>query len=241
VNGKWECYDKNDYNFRMLYDGWVCKISNGDEGGATIILDDGIFDGYGISLGCWMFGIDGVYGVDTKGSMSGTYTIYDFWDPTRVFYTGNVTGSVDSSSKKLKLGLTTANGIPVFSLSGTRLPDEPTIPGQWMANLSGSASGSFTSLYIDPLQIGSDLYSFTFEFSGSGSITGGSPINIMGCLYLTSKASNKTVYGYYHITGAIDEWGILKGSLNPSSGKLTFTMTSNNGSKYTLGGKKVTP
>jgi hypothetical protein len=169
--------------------------------------------------------------------MSGTYTMYDFWVPTNVLYTGNVTGSVDSSSKKLTLRLTAANGTPVFTLSGKRLPDEPTIPGQWIANLSGSESGSFTSLNIGPLQIGSDLYSFVFGFSGSGSITGGSPINIMGDFYLTSP----TVYGIYQITGAINEYGILTGSLNPSSGKLTFTMTSDTGSKYKLSGKKATP
>jgi hypothetical protein len=238
VNGKWECYDKNDYNFMILYDGWLCRISNGDKGGATLLFDEGVFDGYGFSLGLWVFGIDGVYGVDAKGSMSGTYTIYDFWNPTNVLSTGNVTGSVDSSSKKLKLELTTANETPLFSLSGTRLPDDPTIPGQWTANLSGSASGGLTSLDIAPVQIGSDLYSFYFGFSGSGSITGGSPINISGGFYLAST----TVYGHYEITGAINETGVFTGPLNPSSGKLTFTMTSDDGSKkYKLSGKKVTP
>ena len=237
VNGKWECYDKNDYKFRILYDGWLCKISKGDQGGATMMLDNGVFDGYGISLELGMFRIEGTYSLDLKGGVSGAYAIYEFDNPTNVYYTGNVTGSIDSSSKRMTLRLTTSDGTPVFSLSGKRLPDEPTIPGQWMADLSGSASGSLTSLQIYPYQLGDELYAYVFEFLGSGSLTGGSPINIMGYFYLTSK----TVYGIYQITGAINESGILKGSLNPSSGKLTFTMINLNGDKWTLVGKKTTP
>ncbi len=243
VNGKWECYDKNDYKVRILYDGWLCKISGGDQGGATIMLDNGAFDGYGISLELGMFGINGAYGVDTKGKMSGVYTIYEFGNPASVFYTGNVTGSVDANSKKLTLGLTTSDGTPVFSLSGVRLPDEPVIPGQWVADLSGSASGSLTSLQIHPYQLGNELYSHVFELLGSGSFAGGGPINITGYFYLTSATVsflNKTnVYGIYQITET-DELGVFTGSLNLSTGTISFNMTSSNGKTYTLVGRKTT-
>jgi len=245
VNGAWECYDKNDYNFRILYDGWLCKISGGDQGGATIMLDNGVFNGYGISLELGMFEINGTYGIDTMGKLSGVYTITGFGDPGSVFYTGNVTGSIDLGSKKLMLGLTTSDGTPVFTLSGVRLPEEPVIPGQWVADLSGSASGSLTSLQIYPYQLGDELYSYVFEFLGSGSLTGGSPINIRGYFYLTSATIsrlNKTnVYGIYQMTEASgDEIGVFTGSLNLSTGTISFTMASSNENTYTLVGQKTT-
>ena len=244
VNGKWECYDKNDYNFRLLYDGWLCKISGEDQGGATIILDDGIFGGYGISLELGMFSIEGTYGVDSQGKMSGAYAIYPFANPASVFYTGNVAGTVDSNSKKLTLSLTTLDGIPVFSLSGTRLPGEPTIPAQWVANLSGGASGSLTSLEIHSYRYGDELYSFVFEFLGFGSITEGNLIEIKGYFYLTSTTVSRfdktNVYGIYEMTGAINESGGFTGTLNLSSGTISFALTSSDGYKYTLAGQKVT-
>jgi len=244
VNGKWECYDKNDYNFRLLYDGWLCKISGEDQGGATIILDDGIFGGYGISLELGMFSIEGTYGVDSQGKMSGAYAIYPFANPASVFYTGNVAGTVDSNSKKLTLSLTTLDGIPVFSLSGTRLPGEPTIPAQWVANLSGGASGSLTSLEIHSYRYGDELYSFVFEFLGFGSITEGNLIEIKGHFYLTSTTVSRfdktNVYGIYEMTGAINESGGFTGTLNLSSGTISFALTSSDGYKYTLAGQKVT-
>lgn len=245
VNEKWECYDKNDYIFRILYDGWLCKISGGDQGGATIMLDNGAFDGYGISLELGMFSIEGAYSVNAKGGVNGVYMIYEFGNPASVIYTGNMTGSIDSSSTKLTLGLTASDGTPVFTLSGMRLPDEPVIPGQWVADLSGSASGSLTSLQITPYQVGDELYEYVFEFSGSGSLAGGSPINITGYFYLTSATVsrlNKTnVYGVYQITGGINETGVFTGSLNAATGTLSFAMTSDTGGKSALTGQKVTP
>jgi hypothetical protein len=82
-----------------------------------------------------------------------------------------------------------------------------------------------------------------FEFSGSGSITGGGSININGYFYLTSTTTSRTnptnVYGIYRMTGAIGETGVLTGALNPSSGTISFTMTSQNGNKYTLKANKT--
>ena len=245
VNGKWECYDRNNQSFRILYDGWVCKISNGDQGGASLLFDEGVFDGYGISLELGMFGIDGTYSVNAQGSMSGTYTVYDFSNPTIVFYAGNFTGSVDSKSTKLSLVLNALDGTPVFNMAGVRLVNDPVIPVDWTGTLSGSAKGTLNPLTIDPYQLGTDVYSYVFEFSGSGSMTGSGSINILGYFYFT--ATNPyyyyltNVYGIYQITGAVNEVGTFMGTLNPTSGTVRFTLTSSNGNQYTLSGQKVTP
>ena len=243
VNEKWECYDKNDYKFWILYDGWVCTISGGNHGGATLLFDEGVFDGYGISLELGVFGIKGNYSLDAKGLLSGTYTIYDFANPAIVFYSGNCTGSVNSNVNKLRLALSDVNGKPVFNISGQRLLNDPVIPRTWTGTISGSA-GALDSLTIDPYQLGTNVYSHVFEFSGSGSITGRGSINILGHFYFTSAKtsySGTNVYGIYQITGELIEDGTFTGNLNPSSGKISFTMTNSNGNKYPIVGKKTTP
>ena len=238
ANGGWECSDKSDESFRILYDAWVCKISGTDQGGATLLLDEGSFEGYGISLKWGMFVIDGTYAKDAKGKMSGAYTIRDFANAATVLASGSFKGSVDSGSKVLTFNLTPSGG--TLSISGVRFISDPVIPGNWTGALSGSVSGTLTSLEIDPYQLGEDLYSNVFGFLGSGSITGGGTINIEGYFYLTSTATprlNSTnVYGIYRITETINEIGVLTGVLNPTKGTISFTMTSQNGNKYTLSG-----
>ena len=246
VNGNWECWDSSDQSFRVLYDAWVCKISGGDQGGATLLFDEGGFDGYGISLKLGMFGIGGSYSVNAQGSMTGTYTVYDFADPTKVFYSGNLTGNVVSNyTYTLTLVLNALNGAPVFNMSGERLLKDAVIPGNWTGTLSGSANGTLNPLTIDPYQLGTDVYSYVFEFSGSGSMTGHGSINILGYFYFTATNPYNyywtNVYGIYQVTGAVNEVGAFTGTLNPTSGTISFTMTSSNGNKYTLSGQKVTP
>jgi hypothetical protein len=243
VNEKWECYDKNDYKFWVLYDGWVCTISGEDHGGATLLFDQGVFDGYGISLELGMFGIQGNYSLDAKGLMSGAYTVYDFANPAIVFYSGNFKGSVNSSVNTLRLALSDGNGKPVFNISGQRLLNDPVIPRTWTGAISGSA-GTLDPLTIIPYQLGPNLYSHVFEFSGSGSITGSGSINILAHFYFTSAKtsySGTNVYGIYQMTGAVIEDGTFTGNLNPSSGKMSLTMTNSSGNKWTLVGKKTTP
>jgi hypothetical protein len=240
ANGGWECFDTSDQTFRILYDAWVCKISGADQGGTTLLFDQDSFEGYGISLKWGMFDIDGNYNVDAQGAMSGAYTIRDFTSGT-VLGSGSFTGSVDSSSKKLTLNLTASGG--TISISGVRFVSDPAIPGDWTGTLSGSVSASLTSLMIDPYELGDDLYSNVFGFLGSGSIIEGSYINIEGYFYLTSTTTSRSnstnVYGIYKLTGAIDEIGVLTGALNPTKGTISFTMTSQNGNKYTLSGNAV--
>ena len=240
ANGGWECYDTSDQSFRILYDAWVCKISGADQGGATLMFDQDGFEGYGISLKWGMFDIGGNYNIDSAGSISGTYTVQEFGSSGSVLGSDSFTGSVDSSSKKLTLNLKTSNG--TISISGVRFVSDPVIPGNWTGALSGSSSASFTSLKIGPYELGDELYSNVFEFLGSGSIVEGSSINIEGYFYLTSISTSRTnptnVYGIYTIsrTGAPDEIGVLTGALNPTKGTISFTMTSQNGNKYTLNG-----
>ena len=244
VNGKWECSDWSDSSFRILYDAWVCVISGGDRGGATLFFDDADFDGHGVSLELGIYRIEGTYSMDAQGSMSGTYAISDFSNRSHVFYSGNFTGNIDSKSKKLTLALTTPDGNPVFTMAGARLLGDSVIPANWTATLSGSKSGTLTSLVIDPFQFENNTYSYVYEISGSGSIKEAGSINIVGYFYFTSATTSyrgTNVYGIYQITGATNETGVLTGNLNPSSGKFSFTMAEENGNKYKLTGKKITP
>jgi hypothetical protein len=187
-----------------------------------------------------MVEIRGNYIIDSKGLMNGSYSIRDFTYPETVLDSGNLTGSVDSSTKNLTLNLTTSIG--TISISGVRFVSDPSIPGGWTGTLSGSASGGFNSLSIGPYQTEDGLYSYLFDFLGSGSITSpvGGSINIEGYFYLTSTTTSRrnptNVYGIYEITGVISEIGVLTGTLNPSTGTVSFTMTSQNGKKYTLKG-----
>jgi hypothetical protein len=186
-----------------------------------------------------MFDVGGNYSIDSAGSISGTYTAQAFGTST-VLGSGSFTGRVDSSSKKLTLNLTASGG--TITVSGVRFVSDPEIPGDWTGTLSGSSSGSLTTLGIDPYQFGDDLYSNVFDFFGSGSIAEGVSTNIEGYFYLTSTTTSRSnstnVYGIYRIT-AINETGVLTGALNPTKGTLSFNMTSQNGNKYTLSGNAV--
>ncbi len=239
ANGGWECYDTSDQSFRILYDAWVCKLSGADQGGATLMFDQNSFEGYGISLKWGMFDISGNYSIDSAGSISGTYTVQAFGTST-VLGSGSFTGSVDSSSKKLTLNLTSSGG--TIAISGVRFVGDPAIPENWTGSLSGSSGGSLTSLKIDPYYFEDDLYSNVFEVLGSGYIgeSVSSNITIEGYFYLTSTSTSRlnstNVYGIYNITGSINETGVLTGALNPTKGTISFNMTSQNGNKYTLSG-----
>ncbi|MBM4337971.1 MAG: hypothetical protein FJ110_00340 [Deltaproteobacteria bacterium] len=242
VNGAWEAFDWSDQSFRILYDGWVCKLSGADQGGATLVFDDNGFAGYGISLKWGMFEIDGTYNiVDTKGTLNGDFTIRDF-NTGASLSSGPFTGSVDSSSKKLTLSLPTPDG--TLSLSGARFVTDPSIPVDWTGALSGSASGILTSFEINPYEPEGEIYTHVFEFSGSGALAEGGSISIEGNFYYTSTANSfgitTNVYGIYQITGARNESGVLTGSLKPPSvriqGSYSFSLVSDNGNKYTLKG-----
>jgi hypothetical protein len=87
--------------------------------------------------------------------------------------------------------------------------------------------------------VGEEVYSRFFKISATGLATELGPINMEGYFFLTLSRGN--VYGSYRLTGVIEEKGGFTGTLTPASGKLSFSMISENGRKYTLTGKKVQP
>jgi uncharacterized repeat protein (TIGR02543 family) len=237
VNGSWECRDESDSRFVIFYDEWVFTLFRGDSGGASIAFGDADFDGYGISSELGMFRIGGSYSIDGKGLMSGSYRLNAFDNPSILLGDGNLTGWLDLSALRLNLTMKNSNGTPAFSMNGLRLLEPPAVPQDWTGTLSGAWPGAFDSLKIEPYQVGDEVYSRFFKISGSGVAIDLGPIEMEGYFFLT--LSMGSVYGSYELTGDIIERGGLTGTLNPALGKISFRMTSENGRRYTLTGKKV--
>jgi hypothetical protein len=186
-----------------------------------------------------MFRIGGSYSIDGKGLMNGNYTLHPFVDPGIRLGDGNFTGKLDSTGLKLNLTMKNSDGTPAFNMNGLRLLEAPSVPQDWTGTLAGSWPGVFDSLTIEPYQVGEEVYSRFFKISATGLATELGPINMEGYFFLTLSRGN--VYGSYELKGAIGEKGGFTGTLNPASGKLSFSMTSGNGNKYTLTGNKVQP
>jgi hypothetical protein len=149
------------------------------------------------------------------------------------------TGGLDPSALKLNLTMKNSDGTPAFNMNGLRLLEPPVVPQDWTGTLAGSWPGAFDSLKIEPYQVGEEVYSRFFKISASGLATEMGPINMEGYFFLTLSRGN--VYGSYKLTGVIEEKGGFTGTLNSASGKLSFSMISENGKKYTLTGKKIQP
>jgi uncharacterized repeat protein (TIGR02543 family) len=251
VNGKWECWDSSDKNFKIMDDGWVFTIFGADKGGVTLWFntDEVSFDGYGISLDSGMFGIQGQYVIDTKGSMNGSYTLYDSYDLTSAnpLQSGIFTGKVDLNATKLTLALKASDGkTPVFNMRGVRLLSDPTIPPNVNATISGDVKGTFDTFTITPYQdpgCGGDC-AHVFMIYGSESTI---PISINGYFFFTpSRNSNgNIVYGIYDQFTIVttNETGYFSGTLKPNlkKGKFRFKAVSDNGNKYIFKGKVGTP
>jgi hypothetical protein len=239
VNGSWECGDGSDKSFLIFFDEWVLTLSRGDTGGASIAFGDADFDGHGNSSELGMFRIEGNYSIDGKGLMSGSYRLNAFENPTILLGEGNFTGGLDPSALKLNLTMKNSDGTPAFNMNGLRLLEPPVVPHDWTGTLTGGWPGTFHSLTIEPYQVGEEVYSRFFKISATGLATDLGPIDMIGYFFLT--LSRGSVYGSYELTGAITERGGLTGTLIPATGKLSFSMTSENGRRYTLVGKKVQP
>jgi hypothetical protein len=118
------------------------------------------------------------------------------------------------------------------------------MPEHWSVQISGSAKGTISP--NNPLKIetykdsNNEPYANVFDFYGSGTLSDGTGISIEqgeGYFFFTPA---KTVYGFYQLTiGANTEEGYLSGTLNLSTGKFTFNLTSTTGHKYTFAGVKV--
>jgi hypothetical protein len=237
--GSWECWDSNDPSFRILDDGWLFRISKGDTGGAALSFDEAAFDGYGVTYDFDTFRIQGDYDVDAQGSLSGTFTINNLEGVVGPV-SGNLTGSLNLNATKMTLKLKDSSEEPVFNMTGVRLLSEPDILGSWSAAISGDATGSFNPLTIDSFQDGGEAVSHVFRilWSGNGSV------NIQGNFFFTpatktdsnGRIIGNVVYGVYEMTGG--ETGVFSGAINPKKGRFTFNLTSNNGNKYRLIGKR---
>jgi hypothetical protein len=133
----------------------------------------------------------------------------------------------------------TSDGTHVLRRNGLRLLEGPSVPQDWTGTLAGSWPGVFDSLKIEPYQVGEEVYSRFFKISATGLATELGPIEMIGYFFLTLSRGN--VYGSYELKGAIEEKGGFTGTLHAASGKLSFSMTSQNGRTYTLTGQKVQP
>jgi hypothetical protein len=248
VNGTWQCWDTNDQAFKILENGWAFTISGTDKGGAVLFFntDEISFDGYGISLNLGGVNIQGSYTVGANGLINGTYTLYYFPGYTLPIGTGNISGTLNLNGTKMTLTLKDQNNAPVFNMSGVWL-SELTMPEEWSVQISGSVKGTISP--NSPLRIvavqdsNNEVYANFFYFYGSGTLSdGATPISIEeGYFFFTplKTSAGNVVYGVYYqlIIGAnTPEAGTLSGTLNPSTGKFTFNLTSSNGNKYTFVG-----
>jgi hypothetical protein len=244
VSGAWQCWDTNDKGFKILDDGWVFTISGEDKGGATLWFntDESSFDGYGVSFNMGMFKIHGSYEVDAKGKIRGFYQLTDF-SGNVLLQNGSMTGSVDAKAAKVKLTLKDQSNPPVsvMSMSGVWL-SELSMPGGWSVEVSGDAKGAMDPLTIVAYEDSNNPpqgYANIFDVYGSGFLSDGvTPISIDGYFFFISA---RKVYGIYDqlTIGGNTEDGTFLGTLDPSTGKLTFKLTSSNGNKYTFVGVKV--
>jgi hypothetical protein len=133
----------------------------------------------------------------------------------------------------------TSDGTHALRRNGSRLLEAPSVPQDWTGTLTGGWPGTFDSLTIEPYQVGDEVYSRFFKISATGLATELGPIDMIGYFFLT--LSRGSVYGSYELKGVIEERGGFTGTLNAASGKLSFSMTSQNGRAYTLTGQKVRP
>jgi hypothetical protein len=244
--GTWQCWDTNDRSFKILDNGWVFTFSGADKGGATLYFntDESSFDGYGFSFEYEeFFKIQGNYTVGANGLISGTYTITDFLsgDP---LVSGNITGTLNPNATTMTLTLKNQSTPPVtiLSMSGVWL-SELAMPESWSVQISGSAKGTISPsnpLTIEAYQDSNDVvYANLFHFYGSGTLSdGATPISIDGYFFFTPT---KAVYGIYDqltVGANSSETGACSGTLNPTTGKFTFNLTSYNRHKYTFVGVK---
>jgi hypothetical protein len=247
ANGIWQCWDTNDKGFKILDNGWALTISGADKGGADLWFntDESSFDGYGMSFKLGLFKIQGTYTVNANGQINGTYQLADhlsdFSDNPSPNGNGSITGTLNSNATKMTLTWKDQNNAPVFTMSGAWLSDL-IMPENWSVQISGSAKGTISP--NNPLKIetykdsNNEPYANVFDVSGSGALSDGSTsISIDGYFFFTPL---KPVYGFYQLTIAGNpETGTLSGTLNLSTGKLTFNLTSTSGKKYTFAGVKV--
>lgn len=199
---------------RSIDGSWIFKISGTDKGGAALWFMNNILYGYGISLENGMFEIEGYYDIDSEGSVKGAYTLYDFQSVDELGR-GNFKGKTGKEVTKLKFETKTMNEeILSINMRGSRLSEDPIIPTDRMAKMTGGRKGTIDPLKIEPYQLDNSIYPNVFKVSGPGFIFETGSIDMEGYFFIGQK--NK-VYGIYQFGGATSEAGVFSGRWNPVS------------------------
>ena len=171
--------------------------------------------------------------------LSGNDALHALENSGTLLTDGKFTGGSHPSALKLNLTMKNSDGTPAFNTNGLRLFEPPAVAQDWTGTLTGALPGAFDSIRIEPYQVGEEVYSRFFRILASGLATEMGPIDLEGYFFLTLSRGN--VYGSYELKGVVEEKGGFTGTLNIASGKLSFSMKSENGKKYTLTGKKIQP
>jgi hypothetical protein len=194
---------------------WLFDIVGVDKGAAVITFnDEGSLSGYGLTLDIGaLVEISGSYTINSKGVVNGHFVVEE--------ESLDFTGKVDK--KVTKLNLKVSDGP---NLKGIKLPSDPTIPGEWKVKISGGGS-------LDPFTIKLlHAYHRVYEVTGSGVIDGKS-VEVFGLFILDSKS---IAYGYYELTGELEQEGTFSGKINLASKKFSFKAVSREGDRGTLSG-----
>lgn len=190
---------------------WIFEMSMLDKGGAAVWFINNTLYGYGISLKNGMFEIEGSYDINSKGAVKGTYTVYEFESLVELGR-GHFTGKAGKNVTILKLRMNTMDEEPLpIYLKGSRFKEEPVIPADCVAKITGKRKGTLGSLKIEPYHLDGEIYPHVFKVSGPGLLSKMGSIEMQGYFFLTLTSR---VYGVYQFSGVESEIGVFSGKLN---------------------------
>lgn len=212
---------------------WIFDLSGTDKGGVVLKFNsDYSFEGYGITLEFGPFKVKGNYEINSKGFISGNYTISE-WEIDYPLGVGDFSGKTNKN--RTKLTLKTGEGL---NLNGIPLFEDSEIPANWAVKIQGMLKGVFNQFKIEPLQIDDKILKKAFLISGSGNIKYIGTITIDGGFILTQK---NMVYGIFEleIEGTTIFEGTFYGKINFPSGKLNWKFVSDDGIRFVLTGSVI--
>jgi uncharacterized repeat protein (TIGR02543 family) len=232
----WECIDSTKKFFTIssigggfTEGGWVFDLLEGDEGGAAIWFEKNQLVGYGVSFEYGFFVIEGYYEVGEKGTIRGTYSLYDFVSLTERAR-GSLAGKMNKKGTKLTVALQPSpGGTSTTKMSGGLLLFDPAIPERWSVEITGKCKGKIDPLEINSFQIEELALPLFFTFSGPGFLSEGEPIEMKGHFILTLKDK---VYGTYQMVGSMSDQGFISGKLDLLSGRFRLKARGDLGMNY---------
>jgi len=232
----WECIDSTKKFFTIssigggfTEGGWVFDLLEGDEGGAAIWFEKNQLVGYGVSFEYGFFVIEGYYEVGEKGTIRGTYSLYDFVSLTERAR-GSLAGKMNKKGTKLTVALQPSpGGTSTTKMSGGLLLFDPAVPERWSVEITGKCRGKIDPLEINSFQIEELALPLFFTFSGPGFLSEGEPIEMNGHFILTLKDK---VYGTYQMVGSMSDQGFISGKLDLLSGRFRLKARGDLGMNY---------